>query len=161
MKDYFPLSEGLVLEYRTRSSSAAGGYRFEVVSAATEGGTTRAHCRRTALPVGMPADLTITKDARGVFLGEDLELPLPPERGRQWSRAPITYRIDSLQAVKTVPAGTFRGCLRVAYLIAGGDGGSGERFYAPGVGLICDLRAEEDETSETVLTQARLPGGKT
>ncbi|MCX5794994.1 MAG: hypothetical protein NTY77_05835 [Elusimicrobia bacterium] len=158
--DYFPLREGLVLEYRTRSSSGTGGYRFEVVSAATEGGTTRAHCRRTALPAGQPADLTVTKDARGVFLGQELELPLPLEPGRQWSRAPDAFRIDSLDAVKTVPAGTFRGCLRVAYLIAGGDGGSGERFYAPGVGLICDLCAEEDETSETVLTQARLPGGK-
>jgi hypothetical protein len=159
LKDYFPLSEGLVLEYRTRSSSATGGYRFEVISVTADGETTCAHCRRSTLPPGVPAEFAVIKDARGVFLGKELELPLPLELGRQWRRAPNTYRIESMQAVKTVPAGTFRGCLRVVSLIAGGDGGSGERFYAPGVGLIYDLRVEEGETSETELTQARLPGG--
>jgi hypothetical protein len=138
-----------------------GGYRFEVVSAASAGGATRAHCRRTPLAGGAPADLTAVKDERGVFLGQALELPLPPRKGREWSRAPQTYRVDCLDAVKTVPAGTFRGCLRVVYLIAGGDGGSGEKFYAPGVGLISDLCAAEDETSETVLTRASLPADNT
>ena len=157
MRDYFPLVEGLVLEYRTRSSFGAGGYRFEVVSAASEGGATRALCRRSPLAGGAPTEFTALKNERGVYLGQALELPLPLEPGREWSRAPETYRVDCLDAVKTVPAGTFRGCLRVAYLIAGGDGGSGEKFYAPGVGLISDLCAAEDETSETVLTVASLP----
>ena len=160
MKDYFPLVEGIVLEYRTKSASGAGGYRFEVVSAASEGGATRAHCRRTPLAGGEPADLTALRNERGVYLGQALELPLPLEAGREWSRGAQAYRVASLDAVKTVPAGTFRGCLRVAYLIAGGDGGSGEKFYAPGVGLVSDLCAAEDETSETVLARARLPCGR-
>ena len=39
-------------------------------------------------------------------------------------------------AAAETPAGHFTGCLRVGYLIAAGDGGSGERLYAPGVGLV-------------------------
>ena len=43
------------------------------------------------------------------------------------------------------PAGKFTGCLRVAYLIAEGDGGSGERHYAPGVGLVKVVENDEAE----------------
>lgn len=157
MKDYFPLVEGLALDYRSRSAEGDGGYRFEVVSAAQEGGAIRAHCRRTPLGGGAPADFTLVKDGRGVFLGRELLLPLPLEPGRGWERPPESFRVESLDAVKTVPAGTFRGCLRLVYLIAGGDGGGGEKVYAPGVGLISELRTAEDETGETVLTRARLP----
>ncbi|MBI5241105.1 MAG: hypothetical protein HY926_11580 [Elusimicrobia bacterium] len=157
MKDYFPLVEGLRLEYRTRTAGGGGGYRFEVVSAAEEGGAVRAHCRRTPLAGGAPADFTLVKDGRGVSLGRELLLPLPLEKGRRWESGGESCRVDSLEAVKTVPAGTFRGCLRVVYPIAGGDGGGGEKVYAPGVGLVSDLCAAEDETSETLLTGARVP----
>ena len=35
--------------------------------------------------------------------------------------------------------------MRVAYLIAEGDGGSGERWYAPGVGLVKVVENDEAE----------------
>ncbi len=157
MTDYYPLVEGLKLEYRAGSPAGTVRYRIEVVCAAESGGGLRAHCRRTPLDGGAPAQFTVTKDGRGVFLGRELLLPLPLEAGRTWERGPESFRVDSLDAVQTVPAGTFRGCLRVVYLIAGGDGGAGERLYAPGVGLIKDLRAAEDGSSETLLTRASLP----
>lgn len=156
MADYFPLVEGLALDYCVRWA-AGGGYRFEVVSSAEAAGTVLAHCRRTPLAGGPPADFTVRKDARGVFLGRELLLPLPPEPGRGWESGGESCRVESLDAVKTVPAGTFRGCLRVVYLIAGGDGGGGERIYAPGVGLVSDLFTGESESGETVLTRASLP----
>jgi hypothetical protein len=81
MMDYFPLIEGLVPEYRTRASSETLSRRSEVVSAAAEGKTTRAHCRRTRLPSGNATGLAAGPDARGVFLGKDLEFPLAPEPG--------------------------------------------------------------------------------
>jgi len=157
MKDYFPLSEGLCLEYRTQSSAQSGGWRFEVVSSVTQGVVTRAHCRRTPLGAGAAVDLTVTKDDRGVFMGRALEFPLPAEPGRRWTRAPNAYRIADLDAVKTVPAGTFRDCLRVVYLIAGGDAGCGERLYAPGVGLIYDMCADESDPCELALARMSVP----
>jgi len=57
---------------------------------------------------------------------------------------PPTPGFVSRPEVET-PAGKFTGCLRVAYLIAEGDGGSGERFYAPGVGLVKAVDNDEGE----------------
>jgi len=145
------------LEYRHKSASETGGYVFEVVSAAESGGVLRAHCRHTPLSAQKPYDFTLVKDSRGVHRGRALELPLPARPGRRWARAPYSYRVDALDAVKTVPAGTFRGCLRVAYLVAGGDAGRGERLYAPGVGLICEICADETDPFELLLTRAVLP----
>lgn len=153
MTEYFPLTEGLVLEYRCQGPAGSGGYRFEVVSSVSQGGITRAHCRRSPLAGGGKAwDSQVLSDGRGVFFGPALELPLPPEPGRRWTRAPNEYRIDAADAVKTVPAGTFRGCLRVVYKIAGGDSGWGEKLYAPEVGLIYEMCSDEAEPFELLLT---------
>ncbi|MDD5657286.1 MAG: hypothetical protein PHF00_08550, partial [Elusimicrobia bacterium] len=126
MRDYYPLREGLRLEYRCRRAEGDSGWRFEVVSAAAEaGGAIRALCRRAPLAGGAPRDFTVTKKADGVYIGGVLELPLPARPGRRWDLHPNSYRMDRLDAVKTVPAGTFRDCLRVVYAIAGGDAGWG------------------------------------
>ncbi|MFA6003889.1 MAG: hypothetical protein WC881_07460 [Elusimicrobiota bacterium] len=154
MRDYFPLDEGLALEYISKSASGTGGYRFEVVTSADSGGVIRAHCRRVPRDAGGKAwDAQALKDGRGVFFDAALELPLPPEPGRRWTRAPNQYRIDAADAVVTVPAGTFRDCLRVVYTIAGGDAGWGERLYAPGVGLVYEMCSDEAEPFELLLTR--------
>jgi hypothetical protein len=40
----------------------------------------------------------------------------------------------------------------VSYLIAAGDGGCGERLYAPGVGLARELCGDEADPFEVLLT---------
>lgn len=157
MSDYFPLVEGLALEYRSKSHEGDGGYRFEVVSAVQEGAGTVAHCRRIPSSGGRAYDFTARKDAAGVFCGKSKEFPLPAEPGRRWTRAPNSYEIAAVDAVKMVPAGTFRGCLRVVYRIAGGDAGCGERLYAPGVGFIYEMCADEADPFEILLVRAVTP----
>lgn len=155
---YFPLIEGFAWEYQMKSAAGLSRYRFAVVSAAEDGGVLRAHCRRQ-FEGGPAADVTVTKDARGVFVGKALEFPLPPRLGRAWVRSPNDYRVASLDAVKAVPAGTYRGCLRVVYAIAGGDAGWGERFYAPGVGFIQETCHDEADPFEVSLLSVRPPAG--
>jgi len=62
-----------------------------------------------------------------------------------------TMSSPALDAVTTVPAGTFRDCLKVSYLIAGGDAGYGERYYAPSIGFVREVCADESDPYEHVL----------
>lgn len=75
----------------------------------------------------------------GLIGGRRMEFPLPVTVNKDWSETAGVTRIASVEAVRQVPAGTFRGCLQVT---AGGDDAGAERYYAPGVGLVYEqLRA--------------------
>lgn len=148
MPDYFPLVKGAVREYSTENSRGAGGYKVEVLEVSTKGGATTAKCRRTTSLPGEPetvAEFTVTKDASGVHEGEGVEFKTPLKVGTQWVSPPRRSWIEALDAAVETPAGKFSGCLKVAYLIAEGDGGSGERLYAPGVGLVKVVDNDEGE----------------
>jgi hypothetical protein len=49
----------------------------------------------------------------------------------------------------------------VVYAIAGGDGGSGERLYAPGVGLVRETCHDEADPWEARLTALARAAGET
>jgi hypothetical protein len=148
MPDYFPLAKGAVREYTTENSAGAGTYVVEVLDVEKKGAVTTAKVRRTVkLPKepGTVAEVTVTSDAAGVREGAHIEFNRPVKVGTEWIDAPRRNWIEALDAEVETPAGTFTGCLRVAYLIAEGDGGSGERFYAPGVGLVKVVDNDEGE----------------
>jgi hypothetical protein len=148
MPDYFPLAAGAVREYSSEHSQAQGTFKTEVLSVATAGAATTAKCRRTVLWNGEPpktADFEVVKDSAEVRSDAGTEFKLPLKKGTQWIVSPRRYWIDALDAVVMTPAGKFTGCLRVAYLIAEGDGGSGERYYAPGVGLVKVVENDESD----------------
>lgn len=158
--DYFPLQPGLVLEYRTKDSSSQGRVIIEVVSVSKKPKTTQALLRRIT-EWGGPAktlEYPVLRDTSGVYTDGEKEFPFPLTLGRKWSRRPNEYTVDALDAVVKVPAGTFRGCLRVSYLIGGGDAGSGERYYAPGIGFVYEACADEIDPYEFALTASRRPG---
>lgn len=144
--DYFPLKKGATREYATESAAGAGRFKIEVLDVSIAGETTTARCRRTVKQQNGPdevSEFTVVKDAKGVRLGDDFEYKHPIEVGTEWISAPRRYWIEALDAAVETPAGKFTGCLRVAYLIAEGDGGSGERYYAPGVGLVKVVEHDE------------------
>jgi hypothetical protein len=146
--DFFPLAKGAVREYAAAKASGTGTYRIEVLEVSTKGETTTAKCRRTVNWMEEPAkvsELTIRKDAHGVHAGRDFEFKYPVKVGTEWIRAPRRFWIEALDAKVETPAGKFKDCLRVAYLIAEGDGGSGERLYAPGVDLVKFIENDEAE----------------
>lgn len=148
MPDYFPLVKGAVREYATQNSAGAGTYTVEVLDVETKGEVTTAKVRRTVKLPKEPetvAEVTMTSDAAGVREGTDIEFNAPVKVGTEWVSSPRRTWIESLDAAVETPAGKFTGCLRVAYLIAEGDGGSGERFYAPGVGLVKVVDNDEGE----------------
>lgn len=158
MPDFFPLKKGSVRVYAMSSAEGSGVLTIEVLSVSKRGPVTVARCRRTSQWTGKPAKsgtFTVTKDSKGVRSGREVEYAAPVKVGTKWAAAQYEYRIESLSASTRTRAGSFRGCLRVAYLIAGGDSGSGERFYAPGVGLVKAGDSDESDPWELELIEHR------
>lgn len=153
--DYFPLVEGSVREYKAEDASGSGTFKVEVLDVQAKDGKTRARCRRTIRWNGGPEkteDFEVVRDAKSVRSDTGVEFKLPVAVGVKWTESPNEYRIDALDAEVDTPAGKFKNCLRVTYLIAGGDGGSGERDYAPGVGLVKVVDQDEGEPFRHELT---------
>lgn len=157
-KDYFPLKKGAVRVFAMSNAEGSGTLTIEVLSVAKRGPVTKAKCRRTSQWAGKPAKTgtyTVTKDARGVISGKEVEYAAPVKVGTKWAAAQYEFWIESLASATRTRTGTFKDCLRVAYLIAGGDSGSGERFYAPGVGLVKVVESEETDPFELELIEYR------
>lgn len=144
--DFFPLAKGAMREYATVGVAGSGRFKIEVLDVLIVGETTTARCRHTVKQQNAPekvSEFTVVKDAKGVRSDEAVEYKHPVKVGTEWISAPRRYWIEALDAAIETPAGKFTGCLRVAYLIAEGDGGSGERHYAPGLGLVKVVEHDE------------------
>lgn len=149
--DYFPLAVGRVLEYEAENASGLGALKIEILSVAMKGVVTTAQCRRTTKWGGEPervAEFVVVKDAKEVRSDMGTEFVFPLKLGKKWNRHPNSYFIEALDAEVETPAGRFSDCLKVAYLIAGGDAGSGERYYAPGVGRVKAVHQDEADPFE-------------
>ncbi len=147
MVDYFPLVKGAVRGY-VIDGARPGSFTIEILDVAIAGERTTAKCRRTIKRPGEPSRLdefVVTKDVSGVRSGSDVEFDFPAAVGTVWISPPRRFWIEALDAAVETPAGKFTDCLKVAYLIAEGDGGSGERYYAPGVGLVKVVENDEAE----------------
>lgn len=146
MSDFFPLAKGAMREYSMETAEGTGSYKIEVLEVSTQNGTTTAKCRRTIVWQDKPPqadEFLVVKDAHGVRTGETPEFKNPVKVGTEWILPPRRYWIEALDAAVETRAGKFKDCMRVAYLIAEGDGGSGERHYAPGIGLVKIVESDE------------------
>lgn len=150
MSEYFPLQAGRFWEYEAESSRGRRRVRVELTSVEADGGTTRA-AGRSRVGDGAWLEFSVVEDAASVRVEGVVEFPLPPLVGAAWDAAGDALRVASVRARAEVPAGAFAGCLRVVVLIAGGDAGTGERLYAPGVGLVRETLSDEGDPSERVL----------
>ena len=161
MSDYFPLVKGSRREYAMRSAEGSGHYTLEIVEVRKNGAVITAKCRHTLNWNGEPETVTeydIVNDGKEIRRGQDTELQLPAKVGSEWTRPPRRYFIEVLDASMQTPAGKFENCLRVAYQIAEGDGGSGERYYAPGVGLVKVIDKNESNPFTHELVSVILRG---
>lgn len=160
--DYFPLIPGLVLEYQGNApGEPPSTSRFEILSVTQKWPTSRtvAKCRTTwtSGSDNGSRDFEIVKREDGIFEGREPVLRLPLTIGDSWSEGNLKCEIASFEATTTVPAGEFKHCLRIAYLIAAGDAGSGERFYAPGIGLVREDHGDEASPWSRILTAHNVP----
>ena len=149
--DFLPLSPGMRLEYELRRAGETQELVVEHAAAAGAGVIVR---RTWTQEDGTVETETSRAERRadGVYFDGELALPLPARPGAAWARPPRSYRVEALDASADTPAGKFSDCLRVGYLIAAGDGGCGERRYAPGVGLVRELCGDEADPFEVRLT---------
>ena len=149
--DFLPLAPGMRLEYEVRRAGETQNLVVEHAADAGAGVTVR---RTWTAEDGAVQTETGRAERRadGVYFDGELALPLPARPGAEWSLPPRSYRAEALDASAETPAGRFSGCLRVGYLIAAGDGGCGERLYAPGVGLVRELCSDEADPFEVRLT---------
>ncbi len=148
MNDYFPLAKNSVRQYAVEKAQGKGLVSIEVSSVASAGGETVAQCTRTTLwneELPKLEEFEVVKNATEVRCDGATEFKFPLQKGTEWIISPRRYTIEALDAEVTTLAGHFTGCLRVAYLIAEGDGGSGERWYAPGVGLVKIVENDEGD----------------
>lgn len=146
MTEFFPLKQGALRKYATENAQGKGTLKIEVLSVVTNGGKTVAKCRRTVNWNGEPAKVSefeVVNDGKEVRDDTGTEFKFPIKKGTEWIRSPRRYWIEALDDTVETPAGKFKDCMRVAYLIAEGDGGSGERHYAPGVGLVKVVENDE------------------
>lgn len=154
--DYLPLTPGQRLEYDERR---AEGVRRVIVEVSADGATLH---RRWVGEDGTPrsSGARIERRPDGVYIGGAMALPLPPRPGASWTVAPLSFRVEDAVSVALTPAGRFADCLRVSYLIAAGDAGSGERFYAPGVGLVREDCSDEGDPFELALAARSRSGAE-
>lgn len=144
--DYFPLRAGAVWEYATEDANGRGSLTIEVLTVEASAGRVAARCRRTVAVSGRPPSTTefdAVVDRDGARGERGVEFPLPAAVGAEWSAGSKRFRVEALDASVETKAGRFDGCLLVSWLIAEGDGGSGERHYAPGVGLVREVEHDE------------------
>jgi hypothetical protein len=156
--DFLPLEPGTRLEYEVDRSGETRALVVEHLAAPGGGVLVR---RTWTSPDGTKESETSRAERRadGVYIDGELVLPVPSRPGASWSQPPRSYRVESCGASARTPAGSFSDCLRVVYLIAGGDGGGGERLYAPGVGLVRERCSDEADPFEvTLLARARGAG---
>ena len=148
MHEYFPLVPGAVREYALENAQGKGSLIIEILDVVVTDAAKTAKCRRAVRRPGEKetvVEYTVIKDADGVREGDAPEFKHPLKVGTEWIVSPRRYWIEALDAAVKTPAGEFKDCLRVAYLIAEGDGGSGERYYAPGIGLVS---VEENDAAD-------------
>lgn len=140
---YFPLRAGAVYNYDYTSSEFYGvkhvrleyihysekDHAVSVLKTVTYGGASRNEV------YGVHAEEKGVYATGGIITGRRMEFPLPLELNKNWSENSALLTVDATDARVQVPAGNFVACLKVSSAIGGGAG-RGERYYAPGIGLV-------------------------
>lgn len=153
-RDYFPLQKGLRLEYLYESNefSAPAQVVVTVLRASGKGKSVSAVARMTTKLKGQETstEFKITKTPKavntydGIIIGGRTEFTFPAKVGAKWREEPENSEIRSLSERVKVPAGSFCNCMKVVSKMDLEDGGSAERYYAPGVGYVLEKYCTSD-----------------
>lgn len=96
-------------------------------------------------------DFTVRINEQGLYnskpvIGEPrIEIPIPLFKDKRWTENGNKNRVIGFSSAVTTPAGEFK-CMKILTKIFDGDTGKIERFYAPGIGLIKEVRKSEEKS---------------
>lgn len=161
MKDYFPLKAGVKSTYAFRSSEFVGEALVTIVilKVETRKEKTVAHARMTTKLKGheTSVDYEITKSKTsvvtcdGIVVGGRTEFIFPLKEGVKWNEYPDANEIVSLTDKLKFNNQKYESCMKIMTSIAGGDGGTSVRYYAPGIGYIHEVYDAEDMHCDVLL----------
>lgn len=162
--EYLPLARRAVLEYEYYSSEYAAprAVRVEFLSYSDKDAAAQVNMIIFGEKKPRVSNFVMTAARDGIrstdspLYGPRLELPLPLVYNASWNEGPDHSRVAALNAKVSVPAGDYEGCLKIATRLSGGDAGSAERYYAPGVGLVYERVISEDRQETLKLTSYQL-----
>jgi len=153
LEDYFPIVEGQVYSYRYESAEwpQKSTATMRVKNVLSAGGKTTAVWEETNPDPQDPAmpsvrNWPVERSAEGIFEGNKdwnyWVIRTPLRQGTSWERNDgTTFKIVSLTERIEVPAGVYENCLCVSYENEGI--GTGELYYAKGVGLVRSIQRGE------------------
>lgn len=154
VRDYFPLLKGLCLEYLYESNefSAPAHVVVTILRVSGKGKSVSAVARMTTKLKGQETstEFKVAKTPKsvcsydGIIIGGRTEFALPVKVGVKWREEPENSEIKSLAEKVKVPAGVFCNCMKVVSKMELEDGGSAERYYAPGVGYVMEKYCTSD-----------------
>jgi hypothetical protein len=163
-EQYLPLHQQAVLEYEYTSSEFTGAksIRLEYMSYSDKDKSAAVNMiifNRTKPRV---SNFVVTVAPDGIrssdspVYGPRLEIPLPLTYNYVWHEGPDRNRVAGFNSTVSVPAGIYHGCLKITTRLSGGDAGSAERYYAPGIGLVYEKINSEDRQEIIQLASYQL-----
>ena len=168
--DYFPLIEGYGLRYHHTSTEFQDVQevllKFTDIRAFREDAVATVLMSRTRMGQTTQYTYKVRRNvkqvvAEGGILGfARIEYLRPPVPGKRWTEEPNMHEVAALDAAMEVPAGKFFRCMRINTFIAGGDGGSAIRYYAPGIGYIYEEWSDENWGARVSLIAVEPPEPK-
>ena len=162
--DYLPLDKKAVYEYEYTSSEFTGVkvVRVEFLDYSDAEKSVRINMVIFNKTKPKVSNFSIASTPAGIsasdspLYGPRVEIPFPLTYNMTWNEGSDRSRVAALNAKVTVPAGTYNGCLKIVTRLGGGDAGSAERDYAPGVGLVYEQVNAEDHQETIKLTSYQL-----
>jgi len=153
LKEYYPIIAGYAYVYRYESPEwpQKSKATMRVKGVSQVGDKTTATLEETNPDPPDPKwtsvrSWKVERGAEGVFEGDKnwsyWAIRTPLEKGTSWQRDDgTTFTIAALSETVEVPAGIYKNCLHVAYDNEGI--GTGELYYAKGVGLVRSIQRGE------------------
>ncbi|OGR65037.1 MAG: hypothetical protein A2X31_07730 [Elusimicrobia bacterium GWB2_63_22] len=162
--DYLPLNKRVVYEYEYTSSEFLGAKVIRVEFLGYSEAEKSAAVNMIIFNKNKPkvSNFVIAAGPTGIrssdspIYGPRLEIPFPLAYNQTWHEGSDRNRVAALNAKVTVPAGVYSGCLKITTRLNGGEAGSAERYYAPGVGLVYEQLISEDRQDTIKLTAYQL-----
>jgi hypothetical protein len=162
--DFLPLNKRAVYEYEYTSSEFQGAKVIRVEFLSWSDADRTAAVNMIIFNKNKPkvSNFVISSGPSGIrssdspIYGPRLEIPVPLTYNMTWNEGSDRSRVAALNAKVTVPAGAYNGCLKISTRLNGGEAGTAERYYAPGVGLVYEQVISEDRQDTIKLTAYQL-----